>query len=101
MSGQSNIIRSLLKVIGVMTFTLLITNAVFSDNRIRAGGQVAAISAQQPMISYNVGAQPTARDATSSKSNDSSVEFEPLLLLLFGLLLFAVATGIKLKLWGR
>ena len=35
MSNQSNIIRSLLKVIGFMAFILLITNAVFSNNRIR------------------------------------------------------------------
>jgi hypothetical protein len=39
MSNQLNIIPSLLKVIGFMTFILLIINTVFSDNRITAGRQ--------------------------------------------------------------
>ena len=39
MSNQSNIIPSLLKVIGFMAFILLIINTVFSDNRITAGRQ--------------------------------------------------------------
>ena len=39
MGNQSNIIPSLLKVIGFMAFILLIINTVFSDNRITAGGQ--------------------------------------------------------------
>jgi hypothetical protein len=46
-------------------------------------------------------AQTTASDATGSKSNKSSfilTEVEPLILLSFGLLLFYVAIGIKLKL---
>jgi hypothetical protein len=41
-----------------------------------------------------------AQDAPGGKSKQSSListEFEPLLLLLFGLLLFSVATGVKLK----
>ena len=104
MSNQSNIIRSLLKVIGFMTFILLITNAVFSNNRIRAGRQGAAIRAEQPTAISDIRTQTTARDAPGSKSNKSSLiltEVEPLLLLLFGLVLFSVATGIKLKLLKR
>ena len=104
MSNQSNIIRSLLKVIGFMAFILLITNAVFSNNRIRAGRQGAGIRAEQPTAISDIRTQTTARDAPGSKSNKSSfilTEVEPLLLLLFGLVLFSVATGIKLKLLKR
>ena len=45
MNNQSNIIRSLLKVIGFMAFIPLITNTVFSNNRIRAGRQGPGIRA--------------------------------------------------------
>ncbi|HEX5084056.1 MAG TPA: hypothetical protein VFY40_18560 [Blastocatellia bacterium] len=61
MRCQSNIIRSLLKVIGFMAFILLII---------------------------------------SNKRSFIFTEDEPLILLLFSLFLFSVATGIKLKL-GR
>lgn len=104
MSSHSNIIRSSLKVIGFMTFMLLGANTVFSDNRVRAGGQVAAIRVEQPIVTYNALTQTIAGDAPGSKSNHTSfisTEVEPLLLLLFGALLFALATGIKLKLLGR
>lgn len=104
MSNQSNIIRSLLTVIGFMAFILLITNTVFSNNRIRAGRQGSAICAEQPTVISDIGVQTTARDAPGRKSNKSLfilTEVEPLLLLLFGLLLFSVATGIKLKLLKR
>ena len=46
-------------------------------------------------------AQTTAGDAPGSKNNKSSfilTEVESLIVLLFGLLLFSVATGIQLKL---
>jgi hypothetical protein len=56
-SGKSNIIRSLLKVIGFIAFILPGANVL--------------------------------------------IEAEPLLLLLFGLLLYSVAIGIKLKLLER
>jgi len=52
-------------------------------------------------VCLRIGAQTTARDAPGSKSNKSSfilTEVEPLILLLFDLLLFSMATGIKLKL---
>jgi len=45
-----------------------------------------------------------AQDApggTSKQSPFISTEIEPLILLLFGLLLFSVATGVKLKLLKR
>jgi hypothetical protein len=49
MSDQSNIIPSLLKVIGFMAFILLIINTVFSDNRTTAGRQGrATIRWKQP-----------------------------------------------------
>jgi hypothetical protein len=99
MSGKSNTIRSLLKVIGLMAFSLLIANSVFSNDRINTGGQGAAIRREQPAAISGVGAQTTARDEASGGSNRSSfitTEAEPLLLFLFGLLLFSVATGIKL-----
>ena len=63
MSNQSNIIRSLLKVIGFMAFILLITNTVFSNNRIRVGRQGAAIRAEQPTAISDIRTQTTARDA--------------------------------------
>lgn len=101
MSSPSNIVRSLLKVIGFMAFILLGANTAFSDNRIRVERQGAVVRAEQPTAISDVRTQTTARDASGSKSNKSSfilTEVEPLLLLLFGLLLFSVATGIKLKL---
>lgn len=112
MSNKSNIIRSLLKVIGLMAFSLLITNTVFCNDRINTGGQGAAVRGEQPTAISDVQPaaisdvrkQTTARDAASGRSNRSSfitTEAEPLLLLLFGLVLFSVATGIKLKLLGR
>jgi len=70
-----------------MAFIPLIINIVFSNNRITAGRQGRATT--------------TASDAPVSKSNKSSfisTEVEPSILLLFGLLLFSMATGIKLKL---
>jgi hypothetical protein len=85
-------------------FILPMTNTVFSNNRIRAGRQGAAIRAEQPKAISDIRTQTTARDAPGSKSNKSSfilTEVEPLLLLLFGLLLFSEATGIKLKLLKR
>jgi len=45
-----------------------------------------------------------AQNAPGGKSKQSSListEFEPLLLLVFGMLLFSVATGVKLKLSKR
>jgi len=77
MNGLTNIIRSLLKVIGFMAFVLLVTNAALAQSSLKATGQIA------------------------SASHTKITEFEPLLLLLFGLLLFSVATGIKLKLLKR
>ena len=85
MSNQSNIIRSLLKIIGFMALILLITNAVFSNNRIRTGRQGVGIRAEQPTAISDIRTQTTARDAPGSKSNKSSfilTEVEPLLPLL-------------------
>jgi hypothetical protein len=55
----------------------------------------------QPTAIPDIGKQTTAREGSTGKSENSSfilTEVEPLLLLLFGLLLFSVATVIKLKL---
>jgi hypothetical protein len=107
MSILSNIIRSLLKVSGFMAFILLGASSVFSDNRIKAERQGAnirqgaTIRTEQPAAISGVRTPTAASDAPiSNSSNSSSVltEVEPLLLLLFGLLLFSVATGIRLKL---
>ena len=113
MSTLSNIICSLLKVIGFMAFILLGANSVFSDNRIKAESQGAIIRqgavirqgaiirTEQPTAISGVRATTAAHDAPVSKSSDGLsvlTEVEPLLLLLFGLLLFSVATGIRLKL---
>jgi len=49
----------------------------------------------------DIGAQTTSREAPGGKSKNGSFilsDVEPLLLLLFGSLLFSVATGIKLRL---
>jgi len=70
-----NVIRGMLKAISVMAFNLLVTNASWAHSSVKAAGDVASASP----ITIN----------------------EPLLLLLFGLLLFSVATGIKLKLIKR
>ena len=74
MNIRSNIIdnlSNLLKVIGFMAFFTLMTGPVWAQSSLKAIGYIA--SAGQTTIN------------------------EPLLLLLFGLLLFSVATGIKLK----
>jgi len=60
--------------------------------------------AEQPAAIHDIGSQEMAHDAPGGKSKQSSVvstEIEPLQLLLFGLLLFSVATGVKLKLLKR
>lgn len=60
--------------------------------------------AEQPAAISDIGRQSMAHDAPVGKSKQSSfvsAEIEPLLLLLFGLLLFSVATGVKLKLLKR
>jgi len=60
--------------------------------------------AEQPATISDLGTQAMAKDAPGGKSKHSSfvsTEIEPLLLLLFGLLLFSVATGVKLKLLKR
>ena len=101
MSILSNIIRSLLKVSGFMAFILLGASSVFSDNRIKAERQGTIIRTEQPAAISGVMAPTAAHDAPVSNSSESSsvlTEVEPLLLLLFGLLLFSVATGIRLKL---
>jgi hypothetical protein len=101
MSSQSNYIRRLLIVIGFMAFIPPGAGAVFDDNRIRAEGRRADIRAERPTAISDVRTQAAARDApisNSSKSSSVLTEVEPLLLLLFGLLLFSVATGIRLKL---
>jgi hypothetical protein len=77
MNSLSNIIRSLLKFIGFVAFILLSANAVLAQSSLKATGKVA------------------------SASHTTITEVEPLLLLLIGLLLFSVATGIKLKLLKR
>ena len=69
----------MLKVISVMSFNLLITNAAWAQSSLRATGKATGDIATASPITIN----------------------EPLLLLLFGLLLFFVATGIKLKLIKR
>jgi len=66
--------------------------------------QQAAISNKQPAAISEIGRQTLSHDAPGGKSNQSSfisTEIEPLALLLFGLLLFSVATGVKLKLSKR
>jgi hypothetical protein len=65
------------------------------------GPGASADPAGRPSAIPVIGAQTTSRGAPDNKSKrDSSIltEVEPLLLLLFGLILFAIATGIKLKL---
>jgi|SRR5215510_14169872 len=60
--------------------------------------------AEQPAAIPDIGKQAMAHDAPVGKSKQSSfvsTEIEPLLLLLFGLFLFSVATGVKLKLLKR
>jgi len=63
-----------------------------------------ASHAEQPAAISAIGSQAMVHDAPGGKSKQSSfisTEIEPLLLLLFGLLLFSVATGVKLKLLKR
>ncbi len=71
----------------------------------RSGGpEVSANRPERAMAISDIWAQTTARDApggVSKKSTFIMTDVEPLLLLLFGLLLFSVATGIKLKLLKR
>ena len=68
----------------------------------QAGGPGAsADQAGRTSAIPDTGAQTTSRETPDNKSKKDSfilTEVEPLLLLLFGSILFAVATGIKLKL---
>ena len=57
--------------------------------------------AGRPSAIPGIGAQTTSRETPDNKSKKDPfilTEVEPLLLLLFGSILFAVATGVKLKL---
>ena len=66
-----------------------------------SGPGVSSDPAEKTTTIPDVGSQTSSRKIPENKSNKSPfilTEFEPLLLLLFGSLLFAVATGIKLKL---
>jgi hypothetical protein len=59
---------------------------------------------EQPAVISGLGTQASTHEAPGSKTKQGSfllTDVEPLLLLLFGLLLFSVATGIKLKLVKR
>ena len=65
------------------------------------GPGASADPAGRPSAIHDIGAQTTSRVTPDNKSKGDSfilTEVEPLLLLLFGSILFAVATGIKLKL---
>ena len=68
----------------------------------QSGGPCASADrAGRPSAFIDIGAQTTSRETPDNKSKKDSfilTEVEPLLLLLFGSILFAVATGIKLKL---
>src|SRR5262245_32569639 len=80
MSGASNIIRSLLKVIGFIAFILPGANSVFSDNRIDAGGQGAVVRVEKSAAISDLRTQTTVRDAPAGRSNKSSsalTEAEP------------------------
>jgi len=60
--------------------------------------------AEQQAAIADIGKKAMAQEAPGGKSKQSSFfspEIEPLILLLFGLLLFSVATGVKLKLLKR
>ena len=67
-----SVIKSMRKAICVMALLSLNINIAWSQSTLKAGGEIAA-----------------SHHLTNN---------EPLLLLLFGLFLFSVATGIKLKL---
>ena len=65
------------------------------------GPGVSADPAGRPSAIPDIGAQTTSRETPDNESKKDSfilTEAEPLLLLLFSSILFAVATGIKLKL---
>jgi hypothetical protein len=65
------------------------------------GPGASADPAGRPSAIPDIGAQTTSRETPDNKSKKDSfilTEVEPLLLLLFGSILFAAATGIKLKL---
>src|SRR5262249_57138350 len=68
----------------------------------KPGGQEpSADPTKHPTAIPDIGSLTTSSEAAGSKSKNGSfilTEVEPLLLLLFGSLLFAVATGIKLRL---
>jgi len=68
----------------------------------QSGGPCVSIDpAGRPSANPDIGEQTTSRETPDNKSKKDSfilTEVEPLLLLLFGSILFAVATGIKLKL---
>jgi hypothetical protein len=65
------------------------------------GSGASAAPTEESTATPHIGTQTASREKSDSKSKKGSfilAEVEPLLLLLFGLLLFSVATGIKLKL---
>ena len=71
----------------------------------RSGGpEVSANQPERPSAISDIPAQSAARDASGDANKRGTfilTKVEPLLLLLFGLLLFSVATGIRMKLLKR
>ena len=108
---------NLLKIISFIAFFTLMTGPIWAQSSSQAKGEVVSASqtkingfsakagrAEEQTAISDIGRQAIAHDAPRGKSKQSSflsTEVEPLLLLLFGLFLFSVATGVKMKLLKR
>jgi hypothetical protein len=92
------------KFCGKLLLLILLSLCVSHPASALLQSSTGAGRAEQQAAIADLGKKAMTQDAPGGKSKKSSFfspEIEPLILLLFGLLLFSVATGVKLKLLKR
>jgi hypothetical protein len=97
-------LRISVKFCGTLLLLILLSLCVSHPVSALLQSSTGAGRAEQPAAISDIGKKALVQDAPGGKSKQSSFispEIEPLILLLFGLALFSVATGVKLKLLKR
>jgi hypothetical protein len=97
-------LQILVEICGKLLLLILLSLCVSHPVSALLQSSTGAGRAEQQAAIADIGEKAMAQDAPGGKSKQGSfisTEIEPLLLLLFGLFLFSVATGVKLKLSKR
>ena len=99
-----HMLHVLVKFCGTLVLLILLSLCVSHPVSALLQSSTGAGRPEQQVAIADMGKKALAQDAPGGKSKQSSFfspEIELLILLLFGLLLFSVATGVKLKLLKR